>query len=144
MRRPTHFKGSGHRWQGYMTFRWFQKPHWVRRSGLMYDSNTVSRYRDILDREYKGQNDCRYISPKDGKIKALVVQCVDDILTGEANGTWKRTYIRNVAPRFYRLALWPFSHVDMREGKLETQDDWIQLILKWIPTSTLLIVGVSI
>jgi hypothetical protein len=127
-----------------MMFRWLSEPHWVRRSGLTYDSTQDYHHRDIMDRETKGQKDCRYISTNDGKIRTLVVQCIDDILSGPGNGTWKRTYIRNVSPIFYRLAMWPLSHVDMREGTLETTGDWALVIAKWIPACLLLTIGVSL
>lgn len=109
----------------------------------MYDSTQHYYHRDAMDREYTGEKDYRYIDPKDGKIKALVVQCVDDILSGTGNGTWKRTYIRNVTPIFYRVAMWPFNHLDMREGTLKSQEDWALVIAKWIPTCILLTIGVS-
>ena len=109
----------------------------------MYDSTQSYHHRDVMDRKYMGQKDYRYISPYDGKIKTLVVQCVDDILSGPGNGTWKRTYIRNVTPIFYRVAMWPLNHVDMREGALQTPEDWALAIFKWVPASILLTIGVS-
>lgn len=109
----------------------------------MFDPTQNFHHRDAMDREYTGQKDSRYISPNDGKIKTLVVQCVDDILSGPGNGTWKRTYIRNVTQRAYKLAMWPFSHLDMREGSIETNEDWAFLIAKWIPTCVCMTIGVS-
>jgi hypothetical protein len=53
-----------------------------------------------------------YISSWDGKISKLVVQAVDDIYDDQLTSTYRRTYIRNIAPIFLRLANWPFNHVD--------------------------------
>jgi hypothetical protein len=110
----------------------------------MYDSTQQAHHRDVMGREYTGQRDYRYISPNDGKIKTLVVHCIDDILRGPGNGTWKRTYIRNVTPVFYRVAMWPLNHLDLREGTLQRPEDWALVIVKWIPTCILLTIGVSL
>lgn len=65
-----------------------------------------------LNREYVGSYDDRYISPIDGKVEDLMVQAADDIYDSNANCTWGRTFIRNVAPWYLRLADWPMNHVD--------------------------------
>lgn len=48
----------------------------------------------------------------DGKISKLVVQAVDDIYDNNTGSTYRRTFIRNIAPLYLRLANWPFNHVD--------------------------------
>jgi hypothetical protein len=126
-----------------MYFRWFVKPHWVSRSGFAYEDNKTYRHRDFMARVTAAYKDDRYISPNDGKIKTLVVQTVDDILSQPGNSTWKRTYIRNVSPLVYRLATWPVSHIDMRVSKPTTGEDWGWLVAKWIPVSVALMVLVS-
>src|SRR5262245_11578377 len=110
-------KGSLHIWSTYMKYRWFKRPHWVRPAAFEYEGRKLSRHRDVMDRVvFTMDRDC-YISPFDGKVKTLVVQTVDDILSDSRNATWKRTYIINVAPWRYRLAMWPYSHIDTRESK---------------------------
>lgn len=69
-----------------------------------------------MDREWTGDYDDRYISAWDGKISKLVVQAVDDVYDSTPNSTWRRTFVRNVAPYYLRLANWPFSHVDYSRG----------------------------
>lgn len=66
--------------------------------------------------------DDRYISSTDGKVKKLVVQAVDDIYDNDTNSTWRRTFIRNMAPLYLRLANWPLSHVDYRRSGGPTGD----------------------
>jgi hypothetical protein len=84
-----------------------------------------------------------YLSPTTGKIKTLVVMTTDDILADEGNGTWKRTYIRNIVPLAYRLALWPYNHMDMRESGLQSNEDVAKLVGKWILASLSLSIVVS-
>lgn len=53
-------------------------------------------------------------------ISKLVVQAVDDIYDNNTGSTYRRTFIRNIAPLYLRLANWPFNHVDYsrNHGKL--------------------------
>lgn len=45
------------------------------------------------------------------------MQAVDDIYDNTTNSTWRRTFVRNMAPFYLRLANWPFNHVDyVRNG----------------------------
>jgi hypothetical protein len=73
-------------------------------------------------RVWAGDYDDRYISSFDGKISKLVVQAVDDIYDNTANSTWRRTFIRNVAPLYIRLANWPFNHVDYARNGSPTNE----------------------
>jgi len=50
-----------------------------------------------------GGYDDRYLSPYDGKIKRLVVQATDDIYDNTENGTWRRTFIRNISPFYFEV-----------------------------------------
>jgi len=65
----------------------------------------------VFNREWIGDLDDRYISRTDGKVSKLVVQAVDDIYDNTTNCTWRRTFIRNIAPLYIRLADWPMNHV---------------------------------
>lgn len=69
-----------------------------------------------MDRQWAGDYDDRYISSWDGKISKLVVQAVDEIYDNNTGSTYRRTFIRNVAPFYLRLANWPFNHVDPRKN----------------------------
>jgi hypothetical protein len=64
-------------------------------------------------------NKVGYISSWDGKVSKLVVQTVDQIYDEKLTSTYRRTFIRNIAPLYLRLANWPFNHVDPNnnEGK---------------------------
>ena len=135
--------GKGFWFKGYMSYRWFTRPHWVARSGSAYDVDTRHRHRDALARIHYGYQDDRYISPTDGKLKTLVVQCDDDILNRPGKGTWKQTYIRNISPLMHRVAAWPLSHISLRHSTPQSGEEWLWTILKWIPTTAILIVGVS-
>lgn len=86
--------------------------------------------------------DERRISPNDGKYKGLLVQSTDDVFTGSPNGTWKRTFIRNIAPYNVRLASWPTSHINPDDANVESSD-YVFAVLKWIPACAGLAVVVS-
>ena len=57
-------------------------------------------------------NNSGYISSWDGKVSKLVVQTVDQIYDEKLTSTYRRTFIRNIAPLYLRLANWPFNHVN--------------------------------
>ncbi len=62
------------------------------------------------------------------------------IYDSPGNGTWRRTFIRNVSPWHLRLANWPMSHVDYLRGP--TDDDIPMIVAKWVAASLVLIVAV--
>lgn len=84
---------------------------------------------------------------------------MDDIYDNNVTATYRRTFIRNIAPMFMRLANWPFNHVDYaRNGKIMSEGsttlpplvkhsdldlDYPMLCLKWFVTSCIitLVVG---
>lgn len=94
-----------------------------------------------------------YISSWDGKVSKLVVQAVDDIYDNHVTTTYRRTFIRNIAPLYLRLANWPFNHVDpnknngnptsegmlvftaLKMTKTDKRLDMPMLCLKWFITS---------
>lgn len=57
-----------------------------------------------------------YISSWDGKVSKLVVQTVDEIYDEKLTSTYRRTFIRNIAPLYLRLANWPFNHVNPNDN----------------------------
>lgn len=97
-------------------------------------------------------NTVGYLSSWDGKVSKLVVQATDEIYDNNITSTYRRTFIRNIAPMYLRLANWPFNHVDpnnndgkpTNEGKMSrrlpywhanTLTDMPILCLKWFITS---------
>lgn len=118
-------------------------PNFYRKPGLGYQKLGQHRHRDILDREWNGDYDDRYISAWDGKISKLIVQAVDDIYENNTGSTYRRTFIRNVSPIYMRIANWPFNHIDYAKnnGQIPT-DDYLMLGLKWFVASCLITVFV--
>jgi hypothetical protein len=111
-------------------FKW-ARPNFYRKPAFGYEKRGQYRHRDILQREWQGDYDDRYLSSYDGKVSKLVVQAVDDIYDNYPNSTWRRTFIRNISPFYLRLANWPFSHVDYVRNGGPTSEDWPLLCLKW-------------
>jgi hypothetical protein len=74
-----------------------------------------------------------------------VVQAVDDIYENNNTTTYRRTFIRNIAPMYLRLANWPFSHVDVNKNDgIPTNQDMPMLCLKWFLTSIVIIIVVRV
>ncbi|KAF2453803.1 hypothetical protein BDY21DRAFT_387942 [Lineolata rhizophorae] len=134
-RSVTRQRGYFHIFDLHTSFRLFREPHFYRKNALVYDrSSEKLLHRDVMFRLTEhAESDDRYISPFDGRIKRVVVQCVDDIYDNNNNHvTWRRTFIRNVSPFYMRLANWPTDHVDMTRFQ-PTGDEWVWIIVKWIP-----------
>lgn len=90
-------------------------------------------------RVYTGPVDDRYLSPWDGHLAKLYIQATDGLYDSHGTTTWRRTYIRNVAPWNVRIATWPIdSAIDAESWK-----DWGIVLLKFIPCSFLLTFFVS-
>jgi hypothetical protein len=77
------------------------------------DPKAPFRIQDIFQRIYKERiEEDRYINPDDGLLVELIVQCTDKVYSGPLNSTYKRTFIRNIAPKTLRIANWPMAHLD--------------------------------
>jgi hypothetical protein len=136
-------KGYGHIISPWTTAK-LGHPHFYRKPGLGYQKLGQHRHRDIFDREWTGDYDDRYISSWDGRVSKLVVQAVDEIYENNTGSTYRRTFIRNIAPVYMRLANWPFNHIDFSRtnGAIPT-DDMPLLCLKWFVASCLITLFVS-
>ncbi|XPS68045.1 hypothetical protein M3J09_000341 [Ascochyta lentis] len=132
---PLELKGYRHWFDPYTSWKW-ESPTAYRKPGLGYQKLAKHRHLDVFEREWVGDYDDRYISSWDGKVSKLVVQAVDDIYDNHFTSTYRRTFIRNIAPLYLRLANWPFNHVDpnKNDGK-PTSEDMPMLCLKWFITS---------
>jgi len=83
--------------------------------------------------------DDRYIHPLDGHLAKLYVQATDQLYDSQGTTTWRRTYIRNVAPRNVRIATWPIDFsINPQSWK-----DWGIILLRFIPSSFALTFFVS-
>lgn len=104
---------------------------------LTCSSEGQHRHRDVFDREWAGDYDDRYISSWDGKVSKLVVQAVDEIYDNNTGSTHRRTFIRNVAPLYLRLANWPFNHMDYSKngGKPTSDGKLCQTVVDFIPNA---------
>jgi len=95
----------------------------------------------------EGVLDDRYISPCSGRNEELVVQAVDNIyLHGVSEGTWNRTFIRDISPWHLRLANWPESHIsheDRIAGLVTRRQKWLKAA-KYVPAAIALITVVSV
>lgn len=112
-------------------FRW-KAPHYYQEPSWKHDPAYSFRHRDCMARVWQGAEDDRYLSPFDGHISKLLVQCTDEIYENPGTSSYRRTYIRNVSTRMLRLANWPTSHFDFVKNEYrEYGTGW--LIAKWIP-----------
>ncbi|CAN9386340.1 unnamed protein product [Alternaria alternata] len=132
---PIELKGYSYIFSPITTVKW-GFPNFYRKPGLGYQKLGQHRHRDCFDREWTGDYDDRYISSWDGQVSKLVVQAVDDIFENNTGSTYRRTFIRNIAPVYMRLANWPFKHIDFARlnGKIPSED-YPMLCLKWFIAS---------
>jgi hypothetical protein len=112
-------------------------PHSFQKPGIIQVPEKVLRHQDIMQRVHHGPCDDRFINPGDGKVVELVVQCTDRVYKGPRNSTYKRTFIRNVAPKTLRIANWPMNHLDYN---LSDRKAWsyFLMVVKWPITCIIL------
>lgn len=90
-----------------MRNRWrTKKPNAFQQPGWLYNTTSLFRHRDAFGRVKKKPMMDRYLHPLDGKLRKLIVSSSDDIYEGPGTSTWRRTYIRNVAPWNVRISTW--------------------------------------
>ncbi|KAB2099238.1 hypothetical protein AG0111_0g12567 [Alternaria gaisen] len=140
---PIELKGYSYIFSPITTVKW-GFPNFYRKPGLGYQKLGQHRHRDCFDREWTGDYDDRYISSWDGQVSKLVVQAVDDIFENNTGSTYRRTFIRNIAPVYLRLANWPFKHIDFARlnGKIPSED-YPMLCLKWFIASCMITIFIS-
>lgn len=142
-RGPLRLKGYSYIFSSFTNAKW-GFPNFYRKPGLGYQKLARHRHRDIFEREWTGDYDDRYISSWDGKISKLVVQAVDDIYENNIGSTYRRTFIRNVAPIYMRLANWPFDHVDLAKNNGKAANaDLPMICLKWFVACCVITVCIS-
>ncbi|KIW19459.1 hypothetical protein PV08_00031 [Exophiala spinifera] len=142
-RRRMHQKGYRNLFSQRTTFRW-KSFHSHQKPGLTKGAGRDHRHRDAVSRIHTGQDDDRFLA-LDSHLERMMVQCTDEIYEGPRNSTWRRTFLRNMAPWTIRIANWPMNTAPI-DSKHWTQNDWLWIIAKW-PVSciclsfTLLTVG---
>jgi hypothetical protein len=137
-KRPVHLKGTLNFFNPATRWR-FKKPHLYQLPEFQYDDGRSYRHRDSMGRVFTGPIDDRYLSPWDGHLAKLHVQCTDQLYDGPGTTTWRRTYIRKVAPLNVRIATWVIDFsADPKNWK-----DWGMILLRFIPSSFALTFFVS-
>ncbi|KAF2855235.1 hypothetical protein T440DRAFT_495809 [Plenodomus tracheiphilus IPT5] len=139
---PARLREYAHILDSWTNVKW-EFPHFYRKPGLGYQKLASHRHRDVFGRVWTGDYDDRYISSWDGKVSKLVVQAVDDIYDNNTGSTYRRTFIRNSAPLFLRLANWPFNHIDFARNNGPTSEDYPILCLKWFVASCIITLVIS-
>jgi len=134
----VHLKGILHFFDAETRFR-FKQPSLYKKPSFRYDTPNKYRHRDAKDRVEVQAMDDRYLSPYNGHLAKLHVQATDHLYESGATTTWRRTYIRNVAPLNRRIATWVIDFsIDPQSWK-----DWGWILLKFIPSSCALTFLVS-
>lgn len=133
-----HLKGIFHFFNPDTRYR-FKKPHLYQPPEFRYDPSQSYRHRDSMNRVFNGPMDDRYLSPWDGHLAKLHVQATDELYNAMGTTTWRRTYIRNVAPMNVRIATWV---IDFSTDPQSWRDWWLML-LRFIPSSLALTFLVS-
>lgn len=137
---PVKLKGSKHFFESRSIYRW-RNPVLYQKPGYNFTNNEVKiRHRDYAGRvSFKPRSD-RYLHHNDGYLRNMYVACVDDIYEGLGTSTWKRTYVRKVAPMKVRIATWiiDFSYDPQSWG------DWGIMVLRTLPAAIAMALVVSL
>ncbi|SCV30001.1 uncharacterized protein FFB14_02831 [Fusarium fujikuroi] len=128
---PVKLKGSKHFFDSRSIYRW-RNPVLYQKPGYTYTNSEVKlRHRDYAGRvSFKPRSD-RYLHHNDGYLRNMYVACVDSIYEGPGTSTWKRTYVRKVAPMKVRIATWiiDFSYDP------KSWEDWGIMVLRTFPAA---------
>lgn len=92
-----------------------------------------------MSRVLTGPMEDKYLSPYDGRLVKLHVQTTDELYNAPGTTTWRRTYIRNVAPMNVRIATWTIDF----SNDPQSWKDWGMILLRFIPSSFVLTFFVS-
>lgn len=86
-----------------------------------------------------------YLSPTDGHLEKLVVQCTQPITDTNPNSTWRRTFIRNRSPYLLQAANWVLHSLPQDDREIASADV-VMMGLKWFPScmAILLLVGLYV
>ena len=72
-----------------------------------------------------------YLSPYDGRLTEILVQCTQEIYDADPNSTWKRTFILNNHPMIIQVTNWIFA-VLPAGGQKPSNKELAIIGLKWI------------
>jgi hypothetical protein len=96
----------------------YLKPTWEYVPSAETGTSTIYFHRDHARRETTHPLTDRYLHSGDGKLRTLMVACTDDIwkaaMAKKNQTTWRRTYVRKMAPYRVRLASWVIDYTDGR------------------------------
>jgi hypothetical protein len=140
-------KGYKHLFGRLTAFRLWKHPHFYKPATYVYSSGEMFKNKDSMLRASEGALDDRYISTYKENTEELVVQAVDNIYDhSNSEGTWNRTFIREISLWHLRLANWPESHIlyqNRMRGKVTGKQKLLK-VAKYIPTAIALIAAVCI
>lgn len=91
-----------------LTRRWISTHH-IKLPDWIYapeGKQTEFRHRDFVGRIRIGPLEDRYLHHTNGCLRKLIVACTDELFEDNDSTTWRRTYLRNVAPMKVRIASW--------------------------------------
>ena len=94
-----------------------RKPYIFQPPGYTYDPTKIFRHRDFAGRIKKKPMEDRYLHPRDGRLRKLIVATTDDIFRNRSTSTWRRTPIGDASLLTVRISTWimDFKH---------DQDSW--------------------
>ncbi|KAL8924255.1 MAG: hypothetical protein Q9172_002768 [Xanthocarpia lactea] len=75
-------------------------------------NKATSSDRNIDRRLHSGPRDTRFLNPKDGRPKKLIVQCSNEELVYKSGADWSRIPVKNIGPWMFRIAHWAVAGGD--------------------------------
>ena len=102
-------------------------------------------HRDLLSRAKTYDGEDYYLSPFDGHLAKLFVQCSQEIYDNDQSGSaqWRRTFIRNMSPLMLRVSNFVLNSVPENDRDM-TGSEIAHVWLWWVPCCCLLFILVSV
>lgn len=112
-------------------------PNAYQKAGTIY-ARTSYHHRDVMQRGDDFPLDDYYLSPTDGHLAKLYVQCTQSIYDSKSNSTWKRTFIRNQSPLLLQASNFVLNtRVKEVSGMSDGEKFW--MAAKWIPSCAVIL-----
>lgn len=110
----------------------FKWPNSFQDAGIPRASDE-KHHRDMMQRAHDFSTEDYYLSPYDGHLAKLFVQCSQEIYDSNPNSTWRRTFIRNRSPLILQIANWVLDGLPT-DSKEATGQDIAVAAVKWVPS----------
>ena len=106
-----------------------RKPYVFQLPGYKYDPTDSFYHRDFAGRIKEKTLEDRYLHPRDGRLRKLIVATTDDIFRNRSTSTWRRTPISDASLLTVRISTWV---IDFKHDKDSWKSWFCMLARSWV------------